>query len=158
MTPRARGFTLIEMAVVVAVIAMLATIAVPVAELAVQRSREQELRHALRQIRGALDAYKRAVEEGRIPRRTGQSGYPPSLDALAGGVEDATTPSKTQIYFLRRLPRDPMEPDPGVPAADTWGRRSYASPPDSPQEGDDVFDVYSRSDRVGLNGIPYREW
>jgi general secretion pathway protein G len=158
MTHRARGFTLIEMAVVVAVIGMLATIAVPVAELAVQRSREQELRHALREIRGALDAYKRAVEEGRIPRRVGLVGYPPSLDGLAGGVEDAKTPNKTQIYFLRRLPRDPMEPDAGVSAADTWGKRSYASPPDLPQEGDDIFDVYSRSERVGLNGIPYREW
>jgi general secretion pathway protein G len=155
---RARGFTLIEMAVVVAVIGMLAVIAVPVAELAVQRSREQELRQALRQVRGALDAYKLAVEEGRIPRRTGGSGFPPSLDVLAGGVEDAKTPNRSQIYFLRRLPRDPMAPDPGVPAVDTWGKRSYASPPDSPQEGEDVFDVYSRSDRVGLNGIPYREW
>ncbi len=158
MKPRPGGFTLIELAVTVAIIGVLATIAVPMAELAVQRSREHELRQALRQIRTALDAYKQAWEEGNIERRSGASGYPPSLDVLVKGVENIKTPAQDRIYFLRRLPRDPFAADPSLPAADTWGKRAYASPPDNPAEGDDVFDVYSRSERSGLNGIPYREW
>lgn len=158
MTAQSRGFTLIELAVTVAIIGLLATIAVPVAELAVQRSREHELRQALRQIRAALDAYKLAWDEGRIERRTGASGYPPALDALVNGVENVKTPERDPIYFLRRLPRDPFADDPAQPAADSWGKRAYASPPDQPAEGEDVFDVHSRSERVGLNGVPYREW
>lgn len=158
MMQRRRGFTLIELVVTVAIVGILASIAVPLGTLSVQRAKEQELRHALRQIREAIDAYKRAVDEGRIPRRADGSGYPPSLEVLAGGVPDAASPTPQSIYFLRRLPRDPFHGRPDVPAADTWGLRAYASPPDAPSGGDDVFDVHSTSTRTGLNGVPYREW
>lgn len=153
------GFTLIELVVTVAIVGLLATVALPMAELAVQRSKEQELRLALREIRTGLDAYKQAVDEGRIPRSIQQSGYPPSLKVLVDGVNDASSPDKkVKIYFLRRIPRDPMELDPARPAEETWGRRSYASSADSPQEGEDIFDVYSLSTSVGMNGVPYNKW
>lgn len=153
------GFTLIEMTIVVAIMAILASSAVPLYELTAKREREQELRLALRQIREALDAYKRAVNEGRIPKQAEKkSDYPVKLEDLVDGVPDAKDPGKRKIYFLRRLPRDPMSEDRSLSAAETWGKRSYESPPDSPQAGDDVFDVYSRSQVVGLNGIPYDKW
>ena len=123
-----------------------------------QRSREHDLRVALRQIRGALDAYKRAVDEGRVAKKADESGYPPSLDVLVRGVPDEKNPEKAKIYFLRRLPRDPFNSDSSAPPARTWGKRSYASPPEAPQEGKDVFDVYSLAEGKGLNGIAYREW
>lgn len=152
------GFTLIEILITVALVALLASAALPMTELTVKRTREQELRTALWEIRTALDAYRQAVEEGRIAGRPGASGYPGSLEELVAGVDDAKSPQPRKIYFLRRLPRDPMVNDPQLAAMDTWGLRSYASPPDDPQPGEDVFDVYSRSPGIGLNGIPYREW
>jgi general secretion pathway protein G len=155
---RARGFTLVELVVTVAIVSLLATMAVPMVELSLRRSQEQELRDALRQIRGALDAYKRAWDEGRVTRIVGQSGYPPSLASLVEGVEDARSAQKRKIYFLRRLPRDPLHRDSADPPELTWGLRSYDSPPDAPQDGRDVFDVYSRAAGTGLNGRPYREW
>lgn len=155
---RRSGFTLIEMLVVLAILSVLASAAFPLAELTIRREREHELRSALRQMRGGLDAYKQAYDEGRILKRTGASGYPRNLEELVEGVDDVRSPVKKKIYFLRRLPRDPTFTDPSVPAAGTWGLRSYASSPDDPQPGDDVFDVYSTSPQVGLNGIPYREW
>jgi general secretion pathway protein G len=154
----ARGFTLVEMLITVAILGILATGLVPLGELAVQRAKESELRAALRQIRGALDAYKKAAEEGRVTRKADETGYPPTLDVLAAGVQDAKSPGKTQIYFLRRLPRDPFHADRTTPAERTWGVRSYDSPPDSPRSGKDVFDVYSLSEGKGINGIPYRQW
>ena len=157
--PRSRhGFTLIELLVVLAVVALLATLAVPVAEVTVQRSREQDLRLALREIRNAIDQYKKASDEGRIAKRADATGYPESLDVLALGVDDAKDAKKRKIYFLRRIPRDPMFPDASVEPAETWGKRAYESEPNEPREGKDVYDVHSRSTRVGLNGVPYNRW
>lgn len=155
---RPRGFTLIEVLITAAIVAVLASIALPLSELAVQRSKETDLRRALREIRDALDAYKRASDEGRIRRSPDQSGYPPSLSALTEGVPDAKNISGAKIYFLRRIPRDPFNPDHALPAERTWGLRSYESPPDDPKPGKDVFDVHSLSDRQGLNGVSYRQW
>jgi len=155
-----RGFTLIELLITITIVAILATVAFPMAEIAVQRSREHELRSALREIRGAIDAYYLAATEGRITRAAQSSGYPETLEILAAGVPDAKNPNGAKIYFLRRIPRDPFERDASMPAAATWGKRSYASPPDDPRPGDDVYDVYSMAAGagVGLNGIAYREW
>lgn len=154
----ARGFTLLELAVVLAILGILGSITLPLAELAVQRTHEQELRRGLREMRDAIDAYKRASDEGRIARAAGSSGYPPSLQALVDGVVDGRDAKHAKLFFLRRIPRDPMFPDPTVAAEATWGKRSYASEADNPQEGADVYDVFSRSQAVGLNGIEYRKW
>jgi general secretion pathway protein G len=158
MTRSAQGFTLIELIVTVVIVGLLASAAAPLVELTVKRNREQELRSALREIRTAIDAYKLATDQGRVRRTALQTGYPPTLAALVEGVPDARSPDKRMLYFLRRLPRDPNFPDPAASDADTWGKRSYASPPDRPEEGEDVFDVYSLSDKIGLNGRPYRSW
>jgi general secretion pathway protein G len=155
---RPRGFTLIELLVTLAILALLGTLVVPVAQVALQRRHEQELRVALRDIRAAIDAYKKAGDEGRIPRAAGASGYPPKLEVLVEGVADQKSPKKAKIYFLRRLPRDPFNGDADLKDAETWGKRSYASEPDEPREGDDVYDVFSTSDKVGLNGILYSRW
>jgi len=152
------GFTLIELVIAVAIVAILASVAMPLNELVVQRSKEQDLRRALREIREGIDAYKQAYDEGRIAKRVGESGYPKRLEDLVAGVEDQKNPRKDRIYFLRRLPRDPFTADANLAAAATWAKRSYASPPDDPKEGEDVFDVYSLAPGVGLNGQPYREW
>ena len=155
---RERGFTFIELMMTLAIMGVMVTVAVPMAQMAVQRQKEHELRLALAQIREALDAYKRASDQGRILVRLGESGYPKSLELLAQGVEDQRSPSRQKMYFLRRLPRDPMALDTSVAAEQSWGLRSYASPPDQPAEGEDVFDVFSRSDKTGLNGVPYGQW
>jgi len=158
-TLKARGFTLIELVMTLAIIGLLSTVVLPLAELSVQRSKEQELRVALRQIREGLDAYKQAVDDGRIVRSADKSGYPPTLNVLVEGVPDVKNPgTHNMMYFLRRIPRDPMASNSGKRDEDTWGKRSYQSSSDDPQEGDDVFDIYSLSSGVGLNGIPYKKW
>jgi len=152
-----RGFTLIELVITVAIVAILASAVLPLSQIAVQRGKEHELRGALRQIREAIDAYKQAADEGRIEKMADAPGYPPTLSVLVNGAEDIKNPEKPMIYFLRRLPRDPFAPG-FVAAEDTWAKRSYASPPEAPAEGDDVFDVFSKADGTGLNGVPYAEW
>ena len=152
------GFTLIELVVTLAILGMLSTVALPMAEVAVQRGKEQDLNAALRQIRDAIDAYKQAYDEGHIIKKVGDSGYPPTLEILVQGVNDALSQKDQKLYFMRRLPRNPFVSDSSIAAAGTWGKRSYASSADDPQEGDDVFDVYEQVPGKGLNGIPYREW
>lgn len=154
---RARGFTLIELLATLTILAILASLAFPVAELASRRMKEQELRHHLRTLREGIDAYRKAADEGRIQRKAGDSGYPPSLERLVEGEEDLRFPDKRKIYFLRRIPTDPFA-EPGQAGAGSWGKRAYASSHEEPKEGDDVFDIYSRSAETGINGIPYRQW
>lgn len=155
---RSAGFSFIELLASAAIIGLLASIAVPVVQTSVKREKERDLRIALRDIRQGIDAYKQAGAGGRIAVLQDQSGYPLSLAALAEGVEDVSKPDHPRLYFLRRIPRDPFFPDPDAKAVDTWGKRSFASPAEQPEEGADVFDVYSTSTLVGLNGVPYREW
>lgn len=145
-----KGFTLIELMITVAIVGLLASIGLPMAELAVQRTKEQDLRRGLRDIREAIDAYKRAADEGVIEKPANGPGFPPTLAALVDGVADKKNNGR-KVYFLRRLPEDPIGKQP-------WGLRSYASPAADPQPGNDVYDVYSTSQDKGINGIPYREW
>jgi general secretion pathway protein G len=152
-----RGFTLIEMVVVVMIVGILASAAMPLSALHKRRTQEAELRQALRTLRMALDEHKRAWDAGRIQKKADDTGYPPNLEVLVQGVPDVSSPKGQRMYFLRRLPRDPFA-DPALPAAQTWQLRSYASPPDAPSPGADVFDVSSRTPGIGLDGVPYRQW
>ena len=155
---KGEGFTLIELLVTLAVLSVLASLTVPMAQVMVQRHKEQELRVALRSIRGAIDAYKRASDEGRIRRNVGETGYPRTLALLVEGEPDLRDPKRRMIYFLRELPRDPTLADPLIEADKTWKLRSYASEPADPQPGDDVYDLRSTSNAIGLNGVPYSQW
>ncbi|MBY0572794.1 MAG: type II secretion system GspH family protein [Undibacterium sp.] len=153
-----KGFTLIELLITLAIMGLLATVTVPLAQLHTQRKNEQILRSALKEIRTAIDQYKRASDEGRIPRNIGASGYPPNLNILVEGVLDQRSPVRLKLFFLRRLPRDPFNSDGSISDEATWGKRAYASEADNPKEGSDVYDVYTTNTNVGLNGIAYRRW
>jgi general secretion pathway protein G len=161
---RQRGFTLIEMAVTLALVGLIAMMALPLAEMSATRLKETELRQALRVIRSGIDAYKAAVDAGSLKRDPGESGYPPSLELLTEPLEiqakrDLTgTQTPQRMVILRQLPRDPFNSDAELPASQTWKTRAYASRADDPQPGDDVFDIASRSDRIALDGTRYAKW
>lgn len=154
----ARGFTLIELLVTLVLVGLVASISVPLYEVTSTRLREAELRAALRQIRIAIDAYKAAADSGLIAKSVTESGYPPSLEVLVQGIEVQNVADRRRIVFLRQVPRDPFFFEQATPPSQHWALRSYGSPPDDPRAGNDVFDVASRSTRVGLNGVAYHEW
>lgn len=156
-----RGFTLIELMITLVIVAILGSAAFPMIKLNVQRAKETELRANLRQIREAIDAYKKAADEGRIKKSLEQTGYPPNLEILVSGVPDEKDVNKRKIKFLRNIPVDPMLPSADVDSINkesTWGLRGYLSALDNPAPGDDVYDVYSLSQQIGINRIPYAKW
>jgi len=151
------GFTFVELLVVTALVAILASAIMPLARVATQREREIALRRSLREIRTAIDHYKDAADAGQIPPTsisTGSEGYPPDLETLVVGVDSAgDANSSHKLKFLRRIPIDPMTGSP------EWGLRAYEDKPDSKSwGGQDVFDVYSKSDGTGLDGTKYADW
>lgn len=160
MTGRVRrktlGFTLVELLVTLALLALLVTSASPVVQLNAKREKERELKRALWQIRDALDAYKDAVDQGLIKKKADGSGYPPNLAILVLGVENAQDPKKKKLFFLRRIPRDPFAADSSQTNAETWHIRAYDGALDD--MATDVYDVSSRSPAMGINQQPYSEW
>jgi len=150
------GFTLVELLVTLALLALLVTSASPVLQLNAKRDKERELKRALWQIRDALDAYKDAVDQGLIKKTANSSGYPPNLAILVTGVENAQDTKKKKLFFLRRIPRDPFAADATLSNAATWQLRAYDGALD--EMAQDVYDVSTRSPAMGINQQPYSEW
>jgi general secretion pathway protein G len=155
MMPRRRsdgGFTLAELVMVAAILVILASVTLPVAKFTARRTKEMELRASLREMRNAIDDYKRYSDSGLLTVDLGSEGYPTELEILVEGAEIVGQVDK-KLKLLRRIPLDPMTGE------REWGLRSYRDEPDSTSwGGENVYDVYSLSNGVGLNGVPYREW
>ena len=156
MTLGQRGFTFIELVIVTAILMILASTVMPMAQVTAQRQREIELRRALREMRTAIDKFKDAVDQGQIPMtelEPGNEGYPPDLETLVDGVSAANDASGRKLKFLRKIPIDPM-----TNSAD-WGKRAYQDKPDSQSwGGKNVYDVYTTFQGTGLDGTKYRDW
>jgi general secretion pathway protein G len=151
-----RGFSFVELVVVTAIILILASAVLPLTRVTIQRQKEIELHRALRELRTAIDKYKDAVDAGLIGGtdvRVGSEGYPPDLETLVDGVSVVNDQSDRKLKFLRRIPTDPMTGD------TDWGLRSYQDKPDSTSwGGQNVYDVYSKSDGTALDGSKYKDW
>jgi general secretion pathway protein G len=153
------GFTIAEMIIVLAVVAVLAMSALPLGKMAIKRQNEIELQRDLRMMREAIDAYKKLADEKRIEVGEDTEGYPPTLEVLVKGVEVQDKDSKGKaggkkvVKFLRRIPKDPMT------NTTDWGLRSYQDDFDSDVWGEEnVYDVYTKSPAVALDGTPYKDW
>ena len=151
----ARGFTFVELVIVTGILLVLATVAMPLAQVTAQRQREAELRRALREMRTAIDRFKDSVDNGQIATtelKPGSEGYPPDLETLVEGVPAANDASGRKLKFLRRIPIDPL-------TREEWGMRSYQDDPDATSwGGQNVFDVYTTSGATALDGTKSRDW
>jgi general secretion pathway protein G len=154
---KSTGFSLIELVVTLAILSILGLMTIPLAENASRRAKEGQLRESLQEIRHAIDSYKNAYDEGKILNSPELSGYPPSLEILVNGVPNQRDTQRKKIYFLRRMPIDPFNASQRE-QSNAWGKRSYTSEADDPKDGVDIYDVYSKSDMLGLNGVPYKKW
>lgn len=146
---REAGLTLVELIVTVAILAILASAAVPVARFQVKRQKERELRYDLWQMRSAIDHYKDAADKGLIQTKVDSQNYPPDLETLVNGIDI----QGHKVRFLRKIPTDPMT------NGTEWGLRSMQDDPDSDSwGGQSVFDVYTKSDGTALDGTKYKDW
>jgi general secretion pathway protein G len=144
-----RGFTLIELIVATTILVVLTTLAIPLARVTIKREKERELRRDLWMLRDAIDRYKDAADRGAFQTKVGSENYPPDLDTLVKGIDV----QGKKLKFLRRIPLDPMT------GTTEWGLRSMQDEPDSDSWGEqNVFDVYTKSDGVGLDGTKYKDW
>jgi general secretion pathway protein G len=154
--PSPAGYTFVELLVVTALVAILASAIMPLARITVQRQKEIELRRDLRELRTAIDHYKDAADQGMLNAlelKVDNQGYPPDLETLVKGVPAAGDASGKKLKFLRRIPIDPMT------GTNEWGKRSYQDRPDaSTWGGQNVYDVFTTSEGVGLDGTKYRDW
>jgi general secretion pathway protein G len=150
------GYTFVELLVVTALVAILASAVMPMAKVAMQRQKEIELRRTLRELRTAVDHYKDAADQGMIAAsemKLGNEGYPPTLEVLVEGVQAGGDATGKKLKFLRRIPIDPMT------GTKEWGLRSYQDSPDARSwGGQNVFDVFTTSDGIALDGTKYRDW
>jgi len=147
--PRARGFTLIELIVATAILAILTGMALPLARLSIKREKEHELRYDLWQMRDAIDRYKDAADRNAMQTKVDSMGYPPDLETLVNGVNMGGK----KVRFLRKIPVDPMTGN------TDWGLRSLQDEPASDSwGGQNVFDVYTKSEGTALDGTKYKEW
>lgn len=153
-----KGLTLIELVIVVAIIGILASAVAPLANLSKKRAKEFELKRTLRILRSGIDKYKKAYDNKNIDNEIGRSGYPESFLELIEGVKDVKDPNGRMIYFLRRLPRDPMSTNEFIPPEETWEIRAYDNEPDDFSGGEDIYDIRSSSDNIALDGTAYKEW